>query len=619
MKLHSVTLTNFRCYDNPTTILFEDLTTIVGRNDVGKSTFLDALDIFFNEKLPDKNDASKGGQAKDVRITCGFRELPEELLLDESATTVLSEEHLLHPSGILEITKIYNCSVEKPKLTTLWLNANHPRSEGAKDLLALKIDELKARAAVVGADLTAVNKTIKRELRAAIRSKVGDLDIGESEIILLGDGVNEKGNAPKVWDGIRAALPLFALFKSDRQSSDQDGEAQDPLKAAVKEAIATQAATLQAVMDHVEQEVKKVADLTLKKLREMDPTVANSLTPKFEKPNWSSLIKASITGDNDIPLNKRGSGVRRLVLLNFFRAKAERALLDKKASSTIYAIEEPETSQHPHNQRLLIKALEQLAVSDDQIILTTHTPMLARALPNSSLRFIHKNPDLQRTIQTGGSEDVNKLIADSLGILPDSTVKGFVVVEGIHDITFLKSLSAMFRSHNVDVPDLQALELQGDIIFVPAGGANNLAYWASKLANLNRPEFHLYDRDAPLAVPPKHQTKVDAVNARENCIALSTSRLEMENFIHHEAINHCAQSLGLTCNLTAAYGPDEDVPKLLAAELNLTAPAHARWGENKVKAWVAEHVIPEMNPAMLAAVDPDGEMKGWMQHIARML
>ncbi len=58
------------------------------------------------------------------------------------------------------------------------------------------------------------------------------------------------------------ALPLYALFKSDRQSSDQDSEAQDPLKLAIKEAVAEKAAEiLQAVMAYVEQEVKKVADL----------------------------------------------------------------------------------------------------------------------------------------------------------------------------------------------------------------------------------------------------------------------------------------------------------------------------------------------------------------------
>lgn len=49
MLIKSVTLKNFRGYRNETTVLFSNLTTFVGRNDIGKSTILEALDIFFNE------------------------------------------------------------------------------------------------------------------------------------------------------------------------------------------------------------------------------------------------------------------------------------------------------------------------------------------------------------------------------------------------------------------------------------------------------------------------------------------------------------------------------------------------------------------------------------------
>ncbi len=53
--------------------------------------------------------------------------------------------------------------------------------------------------------------------------------------------------------------------------------------------------------------------------------------------------------------------MRRLILLNFFRAKAEQLMSDNNRQNAIYAIEEPETSQHPRNQRLLISALQDLA------------------------------------------------------------------------------------------------------------------------------------------------------------------------------------------------------------------------------------------------------------------
>lgn len=38
MKIHSLSLTNFRGYKHSGKILFDDLTVFVGKNDIGKST-----------------------------------------------------------------------------------------------------------------------------------------------------------------------------------------------------------------------------------------------------------------------------------------------------------------------------------------------------------------------------------------------------------------------------------------------------------------------------------------------------------------------------------------------------------------------------------------------------
>lgn len=46
MKLREVVLKNFRGYYRETRIPVDDLTALIGKNDVGKSTILEALDIF---------------------------------------------------------------------------------------------------------------------------------------------------------------------------------------------------------------------------------------------------------------------------------------------------------------------------------------------------------------------------------------------------------------------------------------------------------------------------------------------------------------------------------------------------------------------------------------------
>lgn len=81
MKLQEMKLENFRGYGRECHLLFDDLTVLVGRNDAGKSSLLDALDIFFNDAQTEKEDGSVHGDSSCVRITCVFNDLPSSTLL----------------------------------------------------------------------------------------------------------------------------------------------------------------------------------------------------------------------------------------------------------------------------------------------------------------------------------------------------------------------------------------------------------------------------------------------------------------------------------------------------------------------------------------------------------
>lgn len=611
MKLAQLRLRNFRCYQEEISIDFGDMTALIGRNDAGKSTIMDALDIFFNDGLPDKHDASKTGNSADLCIVAVFDDLPERLVLDQAELTSLDQEFLLNADDRLEIHKIFNGGLEKPKLTILKAVAMHPTAAGVSDLVALNNAALKARARELGVDISGIDQRVNAQLRAAIRAHVGELSLNIVDVPLT------ENNGTSVWKGIQAQMPAFALFKSDRASTDQDPEAQDPLNAAIKEAVRQKEAELNAIAAHIEEEVKKIAGLTLKKLQEMDPTLASSLTPQFPPPKWANLFKASITGDGDIPINKRGSGVRRLILLNFFRARAEQMMRENKRSNAIYAVEEPETSQHPRNQRMLISALQELA-GVDQVFITTHTPMLARSLPATSLRFVHTEADGRRSILSGGEDGANDLIAKSLGVLPDHNVKIFIGIEGKHDIPFLKNMSRVLIDAGYDVPDLAQLELDGELIFTPLGGSA-LALWCNRLAHLNRPEFHLYDRDNEPPAPAKYQRYIDEVNARPGCAAVATNKREIENYVHRDAINAAFVEGGIAVTIIDPLNDFDDVATLLSARVNQTVPPSDMWGTNRAKEFLCNIAVSKMTRAMLDETDPHGEIIGWFQTIHAML
>ncbi len=621
MRLIGLTVENFRCYADPASVRFNDLTALVGTNDVGKSTLMDALAIFFGEAAPDKDDACKSGDPKEMRITCEFDRLPDEIIVDTDFPTSLEAEHLLNARGTLVIRKTYNGSLAKPTVTSTDAIVEHPTAEGFHDLLSLKKAELIKRAHELGVSLEGVDKRKNAPVRAAIWQAAGDLKKSEVAIALDSEG------GKQVWTALKPNLPTFALFKSDRASTDQDAEAQDPLKTAIREAIKDVEGDLQKIQEFVEAEVKKIAEATVAKLREMDPSIAETLNPVVSTKKWDSLFTTSITGDNDIPLNKRGSGVKRLVLLNFFRAKAEKAAAEKHANSVIYAIEEPETSQHPRNQRMLLNALRDLSFGEGrQVIVTTHTPMLARYLDEADLRFIQRREDGVRTIGEVGQVSQDE-IAKSLGVLADHNVNVFVGVEGAHDISFLKGISRVLNDAGEDVPDLEKLELDGKLVFIPLGGSN-LTLWASRLSPFNRPEFHICDRDNEPPAVPKYQAHINAINGRNGCTAIATNKRELENYIHHEAIVEAYAEQNIEIELAGPFAPFDDVPTLTARAVHAVNGSkpwaelkaeQQRKKESRAKHHINNAAVSRMTVARLAETDPDDEIRGWLTSISAMM
>lgn len=201
-----------------------------------------------------------------------------------------------------------------------------------------------------------------------------------------------------IWQKLDLYMPIYSLFQSDRSNSDKDKEAQDPLKEAVKEIFSDEEilGKLTDVANEVRNKLQTVTSATLAKIEEMNPEIAQTLNPSIpsvETLKWADVFKnVSITSDNDIEINKRGSGVKRLILLNFFRAKAERMMNETNHTDIIYAIEEPETSQHIHHQRMLIESFKQISnYAHAQIILTTHSSHIVKMMKFENLRLVEEN------------------------------------------------------------------------------------------------------------------------------------------------------------------------------------------------------------------------------------
>lgn len=443
MKLKAIKLKNFRSYREEVTIFINDLTAFVGKNDIGKSTILEALDIFFNNgsgtiKL-DKKDFNVYAPADDhcIRITAIFDNLPDSVIIDDAISTSLNAEYLLNANGDLEIIKEYRSETATGQKT--FIKANHPTNIECNNLLQINQRDLQGKCDAL--NIVVEDGRVNSQMRQAIWEYYQDnLQLSEMELDVSG----RSGELSAVWTNLQKYLPYYALFQADRQNQDEDAEVQDPMKVAVKQILedAEVQRTLSAVADRIIEQLKDVADRTKRKLTEMNPELAHSLNPNINKDTlkWADVFKKiSITGDSNIPLNKRGSGVKRLILLNFFRAEAERMMTTEQRGNIIYAIEEPETSQHIAHQILLINALKQISNQPNaQIIITTHSADIVKELSFCDIRIITENGGnkLVRNAEMAhlpyvSLNEVNYIAYDAVGIEYMNELYGFLQSKAI--------------------------------------------------------------------------------------------------------------------------------------------------------------------------------------------
>lgn len=540
MRLKRIILENFRGYQGRHSISIENLTGIIGKNDAGKSTIFDALEIFFNDGKPkievgDVNVFARNAGNCKVVIGCVFEESSVPLVLDATAETTLKDEYLLNKEGEVELHHVVDFSDGKVKARSIFIHAWHPTNAGIAELHSLTNSKLRALAKEL--DISEkVNQNSNVELRAAIWKATPNLECSVMEIEI------GKSNTKDIWEQLKKRLPRLAIFRADRTSTDDDSEVQDPLKIAVQQALETVKDELDAITNTVITHTTQVAEATIAKLHDFDPQLASKLDPDMKtEPKWENLFKLSLTSDDGIPVNNRGSGVRRLVLFSFFRAEVERQRLDEEngTRNVIYAIEEPETAQHPDNQRLIIETLRGLADTDgNQVLLTTHVPGIAGLLPLKAIRYISLSSDGSRTIEEGNAT-IGMRISDDLGILPDKRVQVLVCLEGPTDVAFLTAVSELLHADSRYREEVVNLRSDPRVAVIPLGGSTlRQAVDQEYFQKFHLPEVHIYDRDCAPNETPKYQQEADMVNARSNgSIAFITSKRELENYMHEDPVN----------------------------------------------------------------------------------
>ena len=103
---------------------------MVGRNDVGKSTVLKALDLFLNNKTPSSDASNLGTQNSIFTIDLIFEPDEREIVIDEAIPTTFKKEELLNIDGKLIIRKEWDVSKSKPTAVT-YIQTKYKQNTGS--------------------------------------------------------------------------------------------------------------------------------------------------------------------------------------------------------------------------------------------------------------------------------------------------------------------------------------------------------------------------------------------------------------------------------------------------------------------------------------------------------
>ncbi len=609
MKISNISFENFRSF-RKSEVNITDINVFLGKNDQGKSSILEALDVFFYDGKGSikatKDDLNKDAVREGINefaIGVQFEGFPDPIIIDETNETSLKEEYLLNKDGKLEIWKRFR----NGNLSSTQIKCYHPcNDEFLGGLITKKIGEL--RDFIDKHGLVVSDRRKAAEMRKAIRDYFSKRDgrLIFEEVYIPIDGTDLK----KIWDKLKMHMPVFNLFAVDRENLDKDSELQDPLKSRIKEIFYREDVLnrLNEVSEEIDNEIRAFAENTIEMFRSLtkNETEITPSIPSTEDLKWDCVYKnIGFNTEDDIPMNKRGSGFRRLVLLSSLIARTKEEVNNEV--DVIYAIEEPESSLHPKWQKRLVKALIELAEREKyQVFLTTHSPNMMRIFEIECIKYVERDSEGSKVYDF--NEDIGTKIIKTMGLLPDIG-KVVVCVEGPTDKDFLLNINQNIEELK-SIIDLKKEMEAGTLTIMPMNGSRLKDWIASRvLENTNALEFHLYDSDKGSDNENQYLEAIEKVNQRgDGSYGTLTELREIENYVPKDVIEEC---FGIELD-TSDDWTGEDIPELLISNgVNME--------KKDIKNKICGQCCKEIRKDHLTRMGTWNEIEGWFLNIKNMM
>lgn len=549
MKIESLRIENFRAFKDET-IEFDDYTSFVGPNGVGKSTVFHALNLFFRQSKDSQTDLLKlsandfhhSNTSQPIKITVTFSSLSDQA--KEDLADYVRQDKLI-VTAIANYDSINERADVKQYGNRLGMEEFRKFFEADKN--GAKAPELKEIFKSFKDKYTEITSaTSKADMISALHdfeNKNPDKCIlipSEDQFYGVSRGVN-KLETHIQW------IFVPAIKDATEESEESTRSALGQLLARTVRSKVSFDEKIRELRNNVRNEYQKLLDAEQKTLDDISGSLQNRLA-NWAHPNITASIQWKQDPDKSIKieeplaglrvgergfegeLSRFGHGLQRSYMLALLQELS--TFESENIPTLIMGIEEPELFQHPPQARYLAETLIELSQANSQIIICTHSPLFIPGDSFDKIRLACEQGEpsetkikrltynsLRRELHAVGEKLVSEsgMVAKlypSLNPVVNEMFfcKKLILVEGHEDIAYISSYLLLtekmneFRRHGCHI--------------VPVDGKNKLIKPLAMAKLLNIPTMVIYDSDTDKTTEHemlKHKKDNRAILALKEC------------------------------------------------------------------------------------------------------
>ena len=527
MQIRKISIENYRGIREKQEIPLSNFSSVIGKNDSGKSIILNAIASFLDPKSFPITESDFNDVSKPVIIDCAFiaenlREIIESKIKVKIKKSDGLDEFL--NDFIFDDTIVYRKSASMPK-----------KGFDAEFILLNDFEETEFAMLYGKSDEELSQIIVKNGIVVPVEGVGRNSKLEKIKCIkAFCENKNVVSNYVSDEYKISSLFPEVELFKSD-YGLEADTKFKTTSVSEIQNYFDRETASEDKKLKQIEREIEREMKVEAQSIKGYMNDYVSALNEVEIKPNisWKDAIRSvdvSFQFDGDtksIPMSHKGTGYRRLFMVARFRYLAEK----NKGKNIVYLIEEPETFLHPSAQEDLLNAFRDLS-EDNQIVITTHSPVFAGATNHTSAILCKKaGQSVYEYASAGNEREFIFKIVHELGIKPSYNLQDhhekIVFVESQNDAKFYDLICRVVLGENL-------LKNQ-KILVLPFGGGEdiesflNIDYFDSSGRDL----FLIIDSDKHQNNYPKQKKRADAFEAnKKNGKSYVIFKSCIENYYH---------------------------------------------------------------------------------------